>query len=90
MARAIADPDEIRKFARDLKRFNTTVQEQMGSVHGRFRSLGETWQDQEHEAFAEEFEQMMRNVKKFVEASDQHIPFLMRKADRLDDYLGQR
>ena len=90
MAKAIADPDEIRKFGRELKRFNTTVQEQMSCIHGRFRALGDSWQDQEHEAFVEEFEQMMRSVTRFVEASDQHVPFLLRKADRLDEYLSQR
>jgi uncharacterized protein YukE len=90
MAKAIADPDELRKFARELKRFTTMVQEQMGSVNGRFQSLGDTWQDQEHEAFSEEFEQLMRSLNRFVDTSNEHIPFLLRKAQRIEDYLNQR
>ena len=90
MGKAVADPAEIRRFASELRRFGTMVQEQGGSLQGRFRALGDTWQDQEHEAFSEEFEGLMRTLNKFVEAAEKHVPYLLRKADRLDDYLGQR
>jgi hypothetical protein len=33
---------------------------------------------------------MMRALTKFVEASDKHVPFLMRKAERIQEYLDQR
>jgi hypothetical protein len=52
--------------------------------------LGQTWRDQEHGKFVEEFEQTMKVLVRFVDASDKHIPFLLRKADRVDDYLQQR
>ena len=29
-------------------------------------------------------------LKKFVEISDQHVPYLLRKAQRIEDYLRQR
>jgi hypothetical protein len=29
-------------------------------------------------------------VKRFVDATNQHIPFLLRKAERIEDYLQQR
>jgi hypothetical protein len=32
----------------------------------------------------------MRLLAHFVEANNEHIPYLMRKADRLDEYLQQR
>ncbi len=90
MAKAIADPAELRRFAQDLKRFNTELETQLGALHSRLTGLGQTWRDQEHNKFAEEFEHTIKVLGRFVESSNQHIPFLMRKAERLEDYLRQR
>jgi len=90
MARAIVDPEELRRFAHDLKRFNTELQGQLSALHGRLVELGQTWRDQEQKKFSEEFEKTIRVLSRFVNASDQHIPFLLRKAERIDEYLQQR
>ena len=90
MSKAIVDPEELRRFAQDLKRFNNELHSRMSSLHGRLLELGQTWRDQEHRKFAEEFEKTMKVLARFVEASDQHIPFLLRKAQRVDEYLEQR
>jgi len=90
MAKAVVDPGELRRFAQDLKRFNTEIRGQMKVLHGRMMQLSQTWRDQEQTKFAEGFEETMRVLIRFTEASDQHIPFLIRKADRIDDYLQQR
>ncbi|MGE3108332.1 MAG: WXG100 family type VII secretion target [Phycisphaerales bacterium] len=90
MAKAIADPAELRRFAQDLKRFNGELESQLGALHSRLSGLSQTWRDQEHAKFAEEFEHTIKVLGRFVEASNQHIPFLMRKAERLEDYLRQR
>lgn len=87
MSKAVVDPDELRRFASDLKRFNTEMQSQIASIQRRFVKLGETWQDQEHAKFAETFEKMIGTMNKFVEASDTHIPFLLRKAQKIQEYL---
>ena len=90
MAQAIMNPEEVRRFAQELKRFNTDVQQRASSLQSRFAALGETWQDQEHEKFAGEFVSTMKAIKKFMELSEQHTPFLLRKAQRIEDYLNQR
>ncbi|MEM0898119.1 MAG: WXG100 family type VII secretion target, partial [Verrucomicrobiota bacterium] len=59
-------------------------------LNARFSALGGTWQDQEHVKFADEFTQTMKALKKFVEISNQHAPLLMRKAQRIQEYLDQR
>ena len=84
------DPEEVRRFAEELKRFNTDLQERVVSLQARFAALGDTWHDQEHSKFAEEFKQTMKALKKFVETSNQHTPFLLRKAQRIEEYLNQR
>ena len=90
MPQAIMDPGEVRRFAEELKRFNIELQNRMALLHARFNTLGDSWQDQEHTKFAEEFKQTMKALKKFVDISNQHTPYLMRKAQRIDDYLKQR
>ena len=87
MSRAAVDPEELRRFAFDLKRFNTEMQSQIVSVQRRFVKLGETWQDQEHQKFADDFEKIIGAMAKFVDATDKHIPFLLRKAQKIQEYL---
>jgi hypothetical protein len=90
MSQAIVDPGELRRFAAQLKRFNNDLMSQMTMIHGQLIGLNATWRDREHEKFVEEFEQTLGVIKHFVEATDQHIPFLLRKAERIEDYLQQR
>lgn len=90
MPQAIVDPAELRRFAGQLKRFTADLQTNLASLHGQMVGLGDTWRDQEHEKFREEFEQTMQVLARFVAAANDQIPFLMRKAERIEDYLQQR
>jgi len=90
MAQAIVDPGELRRFAQNLKRFNGDVHANLAALHGQLLGLGDTWRDQEHALFMQEFEQTVTVLEKFLETADQHIPFLMRKAERIEEYLSQR
>lgn len=90
MPQAIVEPEELRRFAQSLKRFNTELLSQMAVLHGQLQGLSATWRDQEHLKFSEEFEQTMLALNRFVEATNQHIPFLLRKAERVEEYLSQR
>ncbi len=90
MAQAIMDPEKVRRFAEELQRFNSELENRMVLLQARFMSLGDTWQDQEHEKFAEEFKLAMKALKKFVELSREHTPYLLRKAQRIEEYLHQR
>jgi uncharacterized protein YukE len=89
MAQAIVDPVELRRFAHNLKLFNNEVHTNLAALHGQLLALGDTWRDQEHERFRQEFEQTVAVLEKFLETADQHIPFLMRKAERIEEYLSQ-
>lgn len=90
MAQAIMDPEEVRRFAKELKRFNDDVQQRATALQARFAALGSTWQDQEQQKFAEEFINTMKVLKKFVEVSEKNTPYLLRKAQRIEEYLDQR
>ena len=41
------DPEKVRRFAEELHRFNTEIENRMTLLHARFTSLGDTWQDQD-------------------------------------------
>lgn len=89
MPQAIVDPDELRRFARNLQKFNTDVQDRMRLLANQLAGLGTTWRDQENKKFVEEFEQQMKAIAGFVEATSQQIPYLLRKAEYIDQYLEQ-
>ncbi|PZR98695.1 MAG: hypothetical protein DLM69_08350 [Candidatus Chloroheliales bacterium] len=90
MAQAVANPEELERFARDLKQFNSQLADSMARLNGQFNNLGDTWRDQEQQKFAREFEQTVRVLQQFIRTSEEQIPFLVRKAQRLRDYLNQR
>jgi uncharacterized protein YukE len=90
MPQAIVDPEELRRFAAGLKKFNTDVRDRMTALNGQLIALGKSWRDQENKKFVEEFEQHMRTIAHFIEVTDEHIPFLLRKAEVIEQYLQQR
>ena len=89
MPQAIVDPDHLREFAANLKRYNDLVTEATTILQSQFAQLGETWRDQEQAKFADEFEQTVRVIAQFQRASEEHIPLLVRKAGEIDQYLGR-
>lgn len=85
-----ARPEDIRQFAATLRRFDADLRDRMKRLQAQFHRLGDTWRDQEHARFAAEFEQTMRVLERFIQTAEEHIPFLHRKAERLEEYLRQR
>ena len=47
MAKAIVNPDELRRFAAELKRFNGSLNAELVGIRRQFMKLGETWRDQD-------------------------------------------
>ena len=90
MSQAIVDPAELRRFAHQLKHFSSELESQLAALRGQMMNLSQTWRDQEQEKFALEFDQTTQALNRFVLASNQHIPFLLRKAERIEEYLHQR
>lgn len=90
MAKAVADPEELRRFAQVLRAFNANMASAMQQLQGSASALGQTWRDQEHVKFQQEFEQTLRQLQRFIETSEEQVPVLLRKAERLEAYLRQR
>lgn len=90
MAKASVDPAELRRFARDLTRFNSDLETLMAGLQNRLKELERGWTDQEQKRFAQEFEVTVKTLRRFLDASTQHITFLAKKARHIEDYLQQR
>lgn len=90
MPQAIVDPEELRRFAANLKKFSGEARDRMIALNGQFLELGKSWRDQENRRFAEEFERHLRSLAHFVEVTDEYVPFLLRKAESIEQYLEQR
>ena len=87
MPQAVVDPDDLREFARTLKKFNNDVRDRSRSLSNQLTALGASWRDQEHRKFLEQFEQGMKLIARFLDNNDRHVPYLLRKADHIDEYL---
>ncbi|MCA9133519.1 MAG: WXG100 family type VII secretion target [Planctomycetales bacterium] len=87
MGQAIVDPEQLRQFAAMLKRYTQQVRESTASLTQAQARLADSWRDQEHRKFVEEFEQQLKLVQKLLDASDRHVPYLLKKAEIIDQYL---
>jgi WXG100 family type VII secretion target len=90
MPQAIVDPEELRRFAQSLNKFNSELQERISSLTGQMAALERTWRDQEQKKFSEEFQQQIQVLARFLEMIEHHTPYLLRKASIIEEYLQQR
>ena len=89
MPQAIVDPEELRRFAQNLKKFSAEVRQRITMLGGQMGGLTKTWRDQEQKKFSEEFEQQMKVILRFLDVTDHHVPYLVRKAEIIEEYLQQ-
>lgn len=87
MGQAVVDPEELRQFARGLKKFVGDLRDRGSALGNQLTALGSSWRDQEHKKFTEQFEQQMRELDRFLTTAEQHVPYLLRKAEHIEDYM---
>ena len=87
MNQAIVDPEQLRRFASNLKVFSEDLQQRATALSAQMHQLEQSWRDQQQRKFAAEFEDQMRQMQRLIEASRQHVPYLLRKAEQVEQYL---
>lgn len=87
MPQAVVDPEELRQFAQKLKKFNVELRERLTALNRDLSALSATWRDQEHMRFVQEFDEQLKMIARFLERADRHVPYLVRKAEQIEDYL---
>jgi uncharacterized protein YukE len=90
MPQAIVDPEELRMFAQNLKKFSSEMQNRITMLGSQLVTLSRSWRDQEQKKFTEEFEQQVKGVARLIEVIENHIPYLIHKAEIIEEYLQQR
>ena len=90
MPQAVADPEALKRFAQQLQNFTQTIQTGQTVLTAQLNALGDTWRDQEHEKFLTAFQELKIMVQRFTAAATEHVPFLHRKAKRIEEYLQQK
>jgi uncharacterized protein YukE len=87
MPQAVVDPDELREFARALRKFNQDVRDRVSRLNQQLSALGTSWRDQEQKRFVQQYDEHVKMLGRFLETSERHVPYLLRKADQIDEYL---
>jgi WXG100 family type VII secretion target len=89
MNQAVVDPEQLRQFAGHLHRFAEEMKQRSSGLASQMNQLEQTWRDEQQRKFAEEFTTQMRQMTRLIQTTEQHVPYLMRKAEQIDAYLGR-
>ncbi|MCP4892004.1 MAG: WXG100 family type VII secretion target [Rubripirellula sp.] len=89
MNQAVVDPEHLRQFAAHLHQFSEEMKQRSSGLASQMNQLEQTWRDEQQRKFSEEFATQMRQVTRLIQATEQHVPYLLRKADQIDAYLGR-
>ena len=88
MNQAVVDPEHLRQFAGQLHRFAEEMQQRSVGLTAQMNQLEQTWRDEQQRKFATEFSEQMRQMARLIKSTEQHVPYLLRKAEQIDAYLG--
>ena len=88
MSQVHANPDDLRSFASRLQACGEAIEEEAASTSAAFAALGDTWNDAKSVEFEEAFEELRDCIRRFTAACDEHVPYLHRLADRLEEYAN--
>jgi uncharacterized protein YukE len=90
MAQVYVDPNKLRRFSKELAEFAGVVDDQMRGLKSHLGRLGETWRDQEFEAFVNQFSSVQQHLRKFTEETKRTAPLLERDAARIEDFFRDK
>jgi uncharacterized protein YukE len=86
MAKVDADPADLRRFAHQLRQFQSEVQSQLNRLSGQLNGM--RWSDAQQRRFLADWEGSARSMRAFLSSIDQHSSYLENKSKQLEDYLG--
>lgn len=86
MSQVHANPDDLRDFANRLQACGETIGEEINATSTAFAALGDTWNDAKRAEFEETFNELRECIRRFTEACDDQVPYLLRLADHLDEF----
>lgn len=83
-----AQPEALRSFAGRLSQFSQEMQTNQATLRSQFNAVSNTWRDSVQAQFAQELQEAGRILDQFIQQiNEQHIPYVKKKADQIDEYL---
>ncbi len=89
MNQAVVDPDQLRQFASHLHRFAEEMKQRSSGLASQMNQLEQTWRDEQQRKFSDEFTTQLKQLTRLIQTTEEHVPYLMRKAEQIDAYLGR-
>lgn len=90
MARAIVDPDELRRFSGQLKQTSEQLRSAKANIMSEFDNLHETWRDEKFERFDRLFIECLTLLDRYTKEAELYSDFLRKKAEYAQRYLDNR
>ncbi len=85
MRKAFIEPERLRKFAADLGRFRSDINDLTSRLSGNLNRLGDSWQDDGYREFKEHLERTKQRLSKFSDIVEQTLPKLERDAHAAEE-----
>ncbi|MFG0262565.1 MAG: WXG100 family type VII secretion target [Novipirellula sp. JB048] len=89
MNQAVVDPEQLRQFASHLQRFSAELKQRSAGLTVQMNQLEQTWRDDQQRKFSGEFNAQLRSLARLIQATEEHVPYLLRKAEQIEAYLGR-
>ncbi len=89
MSQAVVDPEQLRQFAAQLHQFSEELKQRAAGLGAQMNQLEQTWRDEQQRKFSEEFTGELRQLNRLIKSTEEHVPYLLRKAEQIDAYLGR-
>ena len=88
MAKANADSQAIRNFAKQVKSFTSQQDALVRKLRAQYNAVGQQWSDMQYQKFGQSLSELEKAVKKCEPAFDEYTKKLEAKAKQIDAYLG--
>lgn len=87
MARVMVEPEDLRDFANTIRKYLDTMESETNNLKNSFDKL--EWEDIKNQQFSEILEELLRVLLNFKEGAEEQIPYLIKQAETLEEYLGR-
>ena len=87
MARVHVEPEDLREFASGIRKYLDVIESETNNLKNQFGRL--EWDDPKTRQFEEKLEDLLKMLEVFKEGSEEQIPYLIKQAETLEEYLGR-
>lgn len=89
MAKASADSDVIRNFAKQVKQYVSQQDALINKLKSQYSAAGGQWNDLQYQKFGQALAELEKTIKKTAPAFHEYSQKLETKAKQIDAYLGK-